>query len=291
MSDDPRESGASTGSSGEDRMSSTILVVGGTGSIGRRVVARSLEAGHRTRVLVRDRLRARRLLPPSAELVRGRATEVADAAAALEGVDAVVLTHGSRLGPEEAEAVDYGIVRSVVTAALSRDRPVRLVLMTASGVTVPEEPLTRAADGSGRGHVHTHRWKRRAERLLRRSGLPCTIVRPGGFDRQEADAHGLRFLQGDPLLSGVLAEGAVSRDQIARVLLAAATSDEALGRTFSLVAARGPAKEDLDPLFAALAPDVSGASDGVRDPGTLPFAAEPHRVLADLAAVSRERVR
>jgi uncharacterized protein YbjT (DUF2867 family) len=34
-----------------------------------------------------------------------------------------------------------------------------------------------------------HDWKRRGERLVRASGLPYTIVRPGWFDYNDAGQH------------------------------------------------------------------------------------------------------
>jgi uncharacterized protein YbjT (DUF2867 family) len=60
--------------------------------------------------------------------------------------------------------VDYGAVRNVLSVLTS---PARIALMTAIGVTK---------------HTAGHDWKRRGERLVRASGLPCTIVRPGWFD-------------------------------------------------------------------------------------------------------------
>jgi hypothetical protein len=54
--------------------------------------------------------------------------------------------------------------------------------------------------------------------------------------------------------------------------------------TFELVADKGPAPEDLDPLFAAL--DRDDDVDGVRDQANLPSDSEPERVTADLASIT-----
>lgn len=48
---------------------SRVLVLGGTGSIGRLGVARLLELDDQSRVLTRDPDRARRVLPDTAEVV------------------------------------------------------------------------------------------------------------------------------------------------------------------------------------------------------------------------------
>jgi hypothetical protein len=52
----------------------------------------------------------------------------------VDGVDAVVFTHGAPYGSSELEAVDYGGVRNILTAL--DGRRVRIALMTAIGVTI-----------------------------------------------------------------------------------------------------------------------------------------------------------
>jgi uncharacterized protein YbjT (DUF2867 family) len=259
-------------------MTSTILVIGATGGVGRRVVRRAVAAGLRTRALVRSAGRGARLLPVETELVVGRATRRADVVGALAGVDGVILTHGSHGATGEAEAVDYGIVRVVVESVLELGRPVRITLTSALGVTVHDSEHDRATGLAT--------WKRRSERLLRSSGLPYTIVRPGWFDYEAQDEHRLVVRQGGARAGGSPSDGAISRDQLARVLLASLSSPAAHGRTFELVAERGAEQACLEPLFEGLRPDVAGEVDGVLDPGTLPLCAEPARVLEDLRRIT-----
>lgn len=241
----------------------SILAVGATGSIGRHVVAEAIRRGHRTRALVRPGADTGRL-DPQAEIVTGDLTDPSSLIAALEGIDAVIFTQGASGAPE---AVDYGAVKNVLDAL--DGRPVRIALMTAIGVTVRSTG---------------HDWKRRGERLIRASGNHYTIVRPGWFDYNDADQHRITMLQGDTRRQGSPADGVIARAQIARVLVDSLSSDSANGKTLELVAERGPAPADLDPLFAALDPD-SGI-DGVHDPANLPAAAEPDAVRADLARVA-----
>lgn len=234
---------------------STILLVGGTGSIGRHVARIARTRGHRVRVLSR-----------SGGDVSGDLRDPATLGDAVAGIDAVVFTHGTHGGETGYRDVDYGGVRNVLEAI--GERPVRIALMTAIGVTV-----------SGYGHD----WKRRAERLVRASRHPYTIVRPSWFDMNAADEHELHFLQGDTRRAGSPADGVISRAQLAEVLVASLTSDAANGKTFELVAERGPAQSDLEPLFAALVPD--GDLDPALDPDNMPFAAEPESVRTDLARI------
>lgn len=64
------------------------------------------------------------------------------------------------------------------------------------------------------------------------------------------------------------------------------TPDQALRKTFELVATKGPAQEDLDALFTALDPDSNSSLDGVRDIPNQPLEDEPQRVKDDLHALS-----
>ncbi|MEU9794688.1 NAD(P)H-binding protein [Streptomyces sparsogenes] len=75
-----------------------VLIIGGTGSIGRLVAARLLELGRLPRVLTRDPDRARRALPDGVEVVAGELADPTAVRAAVAGVDAVVMTHGAPYG-------------------------------------------------------------------------------------------------------------------------------------------------------------------------------------------------
>ena len=253
----------------------TVLVVGATGSIGRLVVEEAITKGHVVRALARDPDKARRLLP-DVEVVAGDLTRAETLTAAVDQVGAIVFTHGSDGGGKAAsERVDYGGVRNVLAAVAGRS--VRIALMTAIGVTNREGDYNR--------ETHAHDWKRRGERLVRARGLPYTIVRPGWFDYNKADEHRLEFLQGDRRHAGDSSDGVISRRQLAQVLVGSLTSDAALRKSFELVATRGPAQRDLEPLFAALDADQPGRLDAVHDLDNMPLAKEPQRVRDDLGAL------
>jgi len=254
----------------------TVLVVGATGSIGSLVVAEALNRGHHVRALVRSLDRAR-LLPKEAQRVVGDLTRPETLAAAVEGIDAIVFTHGADgQGKAGSEQVDYRGVRNVLAA--SAGRPIRIALMTAIGVTDRQGAYNRS--------TQAHDWKRRGERLVRASGLPYTIVRPGWFDYNAPDQHRLVMLQGDTRHAGNPRDGVVSRRQIADVLVHSLTSKAAERKTFELVAERGPATTDFDGLLAALVADVPGSPDAARDTQNMPAADEPRSVRDDLARIA-----
>ena len=243
-----------------------VLVVGASGSIGQPTVAESLRRGYQTRALVRDPSQAK-LFDQGVEVVVGDLTRAETLDKAVAGVTGVVFTHGiSGNNAKGAQAVNYGAVRNVLSALKA---PARIALMTTVGVTKPSVG---------------HDWKRRGERLVRASGLPYTIVRPGWFDYNAADQHQLVMRQGDTHWSGSPADGVVSRQQIAQVLVASLTSEAATDKTFELVANRGPAQTELDPLFSALPADPPGSTDATGDRDNLAPEQEPDSVKRDLEA-------
>ncbi|MFC0812978.1 SDR family oxidoreductase [Paracoccus panacisoli] len=249
------------------KISGVLLVVGATGSIGQHVVASGLAHGYTLRALVRDGSRAKDF-PASVQTVVGDMTRPETLSAAVEGVDAIVFTHGSYGNPAAAADVDYGAVRNVL-AALG-NRRARIALMSTIGAT----------DRRG-----SHDWKRRGERLVRASGLPYTIVRPAWFDHNRPDQLQLLMLQGDKDLAGNPTDGVIARRQIAEVLVRSLSSEAALRKTFELHAETGPEQADFDTVFAPLAADPADALDGARDKANMPLAQEPDQIRAELQAV------
>lgn len=249
-----------------------ILIVGATGSVGRHVTAEALAAGHRVTAMSRRASRTA-MLPADVQTVIADLSRPETLADAVRDIDAVIFTHGAdSAGKTGSQTVDYGGVRNVLLAL--RNRTVRIALMTAIGVT--------NRDGSYNRRTEAHDWKRRAERLVRASGHPYTIVRPGWFDYNAASEQQLQFLQGDRRQSGTPADGGIARRQLAQVLVASLSCADAVGKTFELIATQGPEPHTLTPLFAALIADKADNNDGVFDTPNMPLQNESTQVLAEL---------
>jgi uncharacterized protein YbjT (DUF2867 family) len=187
-----------------------------------------------------------------------------------------------RLVVEEAARAGY-LVRALVHNVLTAlsDQPARVALMTSIGITNRGGSYNRSTEGPD--------WKRRSERLVRASGRPYSIVRPGWFDYNAPDEQLPVFLQGDLRRSGGPSDGAISRRQIAQVLVASLGSEAAIRKTFELVAEQGEGPSDLGPLFAALGSDEPHSFDGLRDEDNMPLPDEPARVRNDLEALTAAR--
>jgi uncharacterized protein YbjT (DUF2867 family) len=255
-----------------------VLVVGATGSIGSLVVEEAMRQGHAVRALVRNASKARQL-PHEVKTVIGDLIRPETLSAAVDGIDAIVFTHGSDGGGKAgSESVDYGGVRNILAALGSRK--VRTALMTSIGVTNRNSSYNQSTEA--------HDWKRRSERLVRASGMPYTIVRPGWFDYNGQDEHKLVLLQGDKRQSGTPKDGAIARRQLAELLVRSLSSDAAVRKTFELVSTKGAPQRDFDMLFGSLEPDSPGGLNGVHDMANMPLEEEPKRVRDDLEAVQTQ---
>ena len=246
-----------------------VLVVGATGSIGRYAAREALRQGHRVRALVRNTARGASL-PEQAERVVGDLTRPDTLAAAVNGVDAIVFTHGSTTREADVRDVDYAGVANVLHAL--HGRRVRIALMTAVGTTRAGFPYAA--------------WKRRGEKLVRASGNDYTIVRPGWFDYNDADQRRIVMRQGDTNQAGTPADGVIARDEIARVLIDSLGADAANRKTLELAAETGPEQHDLTPVFNALRADEAGSLDGVADGNIVPLSSEPARFQDDLRRIA-----
>ena len=152
--------------------------------------------------------------------------------------------------------------------------------MTSIGVTNRNSSYNQSTEA--------HDWKRRSERLVRASGMPYTIVRPGWFDYNGQDEHKLVLLQGDKRQSGTPKDGAIARRQLAEVLVRSLSSDAAVRKTFELVSTKGAPQENFNTLFGSLEPDPTGGLNGVHDMANMPLEDEPKRVRDDLEAVQTQ---
>ncbi|EOV8480513.1 SDR family oxidoreductase [Klebsiella aerogenes] len=254
-----------------------ILIAGATGSIGLHVVNTAIKMGHQPVALVRNKRKVK-LLPRGTDVFFGDVSLPETLTELPKDIDAIIFTLGSdgqgRIG---ARAIDYGGVRNILRIFM--DTPVRIGLMTTIGVT------ERLSTWNQRTEVHD--WKRRAERLVRASGHPYTIVRPGWFDYNNDDEHRIVMLQGDRRHAGTPEDGVISRKQIAQVLVSALSNDAATNKTFELVAERGEAQLDFTPLFTNLQADNPQKNDGVLDLNNMPFSEEPECIINELNLFSK----
>ncbi|KRD32201.1 hypothetical protein ASE35_14355 [Lysobacter sp. Root916] len=145
-----------------------VVVLGGTGFVGRRLVARLLRDGHRLTVLSRGGDPAKRaLLPRDSSLIEGDVHDSGFLRAVLDDADAVVNLIGilNERGDDGSgfERVYVGQLESLIEAM--REMGVRRLLQM-------------SALGAGSGDSHYLQARGRAEQRVRASGLDWTLFRP-----------------------------------------------------------------------------------------------------------------
>jgi uncharacterized protein YbjT (DUF2867 family) len=144
-----------------------ILVAGGSGRLGTLLVQRLVASGAPVRVLTRTRARAAHLHDPLVEIVEGDVRVASDVQRAVAGADVVVSAVHGFTGPGVSPAsVDRDGNRHLVDAAEQAGAAV--ILMSVVGAA-PDSPM------------ELFRMKESAERHLRASGAPWTIVRSTAF--------------------------------------------------------------------------------------------------------------
>jgi NADH dehydrogenase len=145
-----------------------IVVAGGTGTLGTRLVPRLAGAGHVVRVLTRDPARAQHLAGPGAEVVCGDVRDPAQVAQAVRGAGTVISAVQGFAGPGRVSpaTVDQAGNANLIGAAARAGAA--FILVSVAGAA-PAHP------------IGLFRAKYAAEDMLRASGIPWTIVRATAF--------------------------------------------------------------------------------------------------------------
>lgn len=145
----------------------TVLVTGGTGFVGPKVVRALRERGYDVRCLVRDRRRGAKVAALGAELVEGDVTDASSLRIAVQGCELVVHLVAIITGRRDAfERVMWQGTRDLLAAA-SEAGVRRFVHMSALGVSEQTRFLTP---------YYEAKWE--SERAVRDSGLEHVIFRP-----------------------------------------------------------------------------------------------------------------
>ncbi|WP_236789328.1 NAD(P)-dependent oxidoreductase [Amycolatopsis sp. GM8] len=173
----------------------TILITGGTGLVGTRLLRRLVDAGIECRALVR----AGKELPAGVTPVAGDLLDPATLPKAVEGVSAVIHLAAVLRTPDPAliEQVNVGGTKNLIDAMLSHAPEARVIM--ASTNLVYDADLSRPAreEDPANAQQPYPATKIVAERLVRESGLAWSVLR-FAFVYGDADGH----LQSAPQLLG-----------------------------------------------------------------------------------------
>jgi uncharacterized protein YbjT (DUF2867 family) len=206
-----------------------VVIAGGHGKIGLRLLRLLADGGHRARGLIRNPEHVGDLEAVGGEPVICDMEALDDLSGCCEGADAVVFAAGAGpgSGPERKRTVDYGAAVKLMEAGVRR-----YVMVSAISAGRPDEwsePMRPYYEA-----------KAEADRRLEQSGLDYTIVRPGGLT--DDPGKGLVTIATD------LQRGEVPRDDVAAVLLAVLETPGSVGKTFELVSGDTPIEEAVRAL-------------------------------------------
>jgi uncharacterized protein YbjT (DUF2867 family) len=206
-----------------------VVVAGGHGQVGLRLLRLLAERGHRVRGLIRNQDHAAELSGVGAEAVFCDMEALDDLSGCCEGADAVVFAAGAGpgSGPERKRTVDYGAAVKLINAGVRR-----YVMVSAIGAGRPAEWSEQMRP--------YYEAKSEADERLMESGLDYTIVRPGGLT--DDPGTGLVTVGTD------IERGSVARDDVAAVVVAVLDMPETVGKTFELVSGDTPIEEALRSL-------------------------------------------
>ena len=151
-----------------------VLVIGGTGTVGRRVLSQLATTGAQVRALARDPGAAR--LPPQVEVVRGDLTLPETLDGCLDGIDAVFLVWTA---PAAAVAPALERIAKHAGRIVFLSAPIR----TAHPLFQQPNPLRAMVE--------------QIERLIETSGLQWTFLRPGMFAANALSWWGPQIRAGD----------------------------------------------------------------------------------------------
>ena len=198
-----------------------VVVAGGHGQIGLRLLRLLSDRGDRARGVVRNPAHVPDLEQAGAQAIVLDMEAEDDLSGAVEGADAVVFAAGAGpgSGPQRKKTVDLGAAVKLMETGVRR-----YVMVSAIGASDPEnvpEEMRPYYDA-----------KAEADRRLEQSGLDYTIVRPGRMTNDEG--------------TGLVDAGAdvhradIPRDDVAAVLAEVLVADNTKGKAFNLVAGDTP---------------------------------------------------
>jgi nucleoside-diphosphate-sugar epimerase len=210
-----------------------VVVAGGHGQIGLRLLRALAAGGHRGRGIIRNADHAPELEAAGARAVVLDLEHEEIGADALAGADAVVFAAGAGpgSGPERKRTMDLGGAVKLIEVARAAGVE-RYVIVSAIGAADPP-----AGDEGMAVYLQA---KAEADEALADSGLAYTIVRPG---RLTDDPPTGRVTAG-----ARVARGDITRQDVADLLLAVLKTPSTVGATFNVVNGDTP----IDDAVAAL---------------------------------------
>lgn len=228
-------------SSGTPVPKNTILVIGGTGTLGRQIVRRALDEGYDVRCIVRPRFNPADFLRDwGATTVQADLTDPTSLPAALVGIHTIIDCSTAR--PEEsADKIDWEGKVALIQSAQAMGIQRYLFFSILNCDRHPEVPLMNI--------------KRCTEEFLAASGLNFTVFRLCGFMQAIIGNYAVPILEDKPVWGTTDATRTAYMDtqDVARIAMAALRSDESIGRVLPLAGPKAYSTQEVISMCERLA--------------------------------------
>jgi uncharacterized protein YbjT (DUF2867 family) len=220
----------------------SLLIIGGTGTLGRQVVLQALTKGYQVRCLVRNFRKANFLKEWGVELVYGDLTKPETIPPCFKGITAVIDASTSR--PTESNSlkkVDWNGKLCLIKAAKAANVK-RFIFFSAQNVEQFEKiPLMKLKSG--------------IEKELKKSNIPYTIFRLTGFYQGLIEQYAIPILENVPIW--VTNENTyisyMDTQDIAKFCLRALQISDTKNQTFFLSGLKGWVSSEIISLCEQLA--------------------------------------
>jgi uncharacterized protein YbjT (DUF2867 family) len=215
------------------------FVAGATGETGRRIVQALVGRRIPVRALVRDLAKAEGMFPAEVELVVGDVLKLESLRGAIADCTVILSATGAApsFDPTGPYKVDYEGTKNLVD--LAKEKNIQHFVMVSSLCT---SQLFHPLNLFWLILV----WKKQAEEYLQKSGVPYTIVRPGGL-KNEDNSDAIVMAGADQLF-----DGSIPRTKVAQVCVEALSQSAARNKVVEIVAKPDAPAQPLESLFAAV---------------------------------------
>jgi uncharacterized protein YbjT (DUF2867 family) len=220
----------------------SLLIIGGTGTLGRQVVLQALTKGYQVRCLVRNFRKASFLKEWGAELVYGDLTRPETIPPCLKGITAVIDASTSRANElDSLKKVDWEGKLCLIEAAKIANIQ-RFIFFSTQNIEQFENiPLMKVKNG--------------IEIRLKESGIPYTIFRLTGFYQGLIEQYAIPILENLPIW--VTNENTyisyMDTQDIAKFCLRSLQIPQTINQTFFLSGSRGWVSSEIINLCEQLA--------------------------------------
>ena len=212
------------------------LVAGATGQTGRRIISQLVKREVSVRALVRNGAEAQKILPDTVELFKGDVLKPNSLRVAMSQCDVLLSATGAKpsLDPTGPYQVDYEGTKHLVDAAKEAGIQ-QFVFVSSLCVSRFFHPLNL--------FWLVLYWKQQAEKYIQNSGVPYTIVRPGGLSNDKAQ-YPIVMAPADTLF-----EGSILRDQVAQVCIEALFEPASKNKIVEIVSRENAEAQPMPTLF------------------------------------------